>query len=239
MPAIEAPSKPAKTSAISTLSSSDSITPRSALRHRPIAPQADVATEVAPWVARASRTDTRSHKPAAKTTTPVTAKQGKQKKLPAPSTTPGASGAAKQIDQRAQCSHWLVLLGAGMLIALTVVFLAQLALGWFTTLSDDIQYGRPRTFQTDAFVGHETGTTPSHFIALNLHGHIEIIELPGGDASHARIFLGPQLAGSDAELAPATLQFVDRHHNHHPDMIVQAHGIQVTFSNEQGTFHPV
>ena len=63
---------------------------------------------------------------------------------------------------------------------------------WFNTTMDDIHYGRPRTFQIDQFVGHnESSGIPSHFLAINLRGHLEIMEFPGGDASHARIFLGP------------------------------------------------
>ena len=68
----------------------------------------------------------------------------------------------------------------------------------------------PRTFQVDAVVGQgDSLVHPSHFIALNLHGQIEVIEFPGGDATHARIYLGPHLYGSNASLVPVTLQFVD------------------------------
>jgi hypothetical protein len=59
----------------------------------------------------------------------------------------------------------------------------------------------------DAFVGHEQGRTPSHFIALNVQGQMEIIELPGGDATHAKIYLGPRIYGPGADLVPVTLRF--------------------------------
>src|SRR6266487_4661311 len=43
-------------------------------------------------------------------------------------------------------------------------------------------YGYPRTYQTDAVVGHgDSLAHPSHFIAINLDGHLEVIELSGGD----------------------------------------------------------
>jgi len=79
---------------------------------------------------------------------------------------------------------------------------------------------------------------PSHFIALNLGGQIEIIELPAGDASHAKIYLGPHLYGPDADLVAVTLQFVDSRHDHHPDMLVLFQGTQLVFRNTQGTFQP-
>jgi hypothetical protein len=39
--------------------------------------------------------------------------------------------------------------------------------GWLNIFMDDLHYGRPRTFQTDAWVGHNEQTgTPSHFIVI-------------------------------------------------------------------------
>ena len=37
-------------------------------------------------------------------------------------------------------------------------------------------------------------------------------------------------------MVPVTLQFVDPHHTHHPDMIVQFQGTQVVFHNVHGAF---
>ncbi len=123
-----------------------------------------------------------------------------------------------------------------MILALLAVMAMQTMLGWLTTAWDDVHYGRPRTFQIDAFVGHESGKTPSHFLVLNLQGRIYIIEMPGGDAAHTRIFVGPQLVGSGADLVLATISFVDNRHDHHPDLYLQAGGIQVIYYNSNGTF---
>jgi hypothetical protein len=125
-----------------------------------------------------------------------------------------------------------------MLLALTLVVLGHIVLSWASLTWDDLHYGRPRTYQVDAFVGHEAARVPSHFIALNLHGRIEILEFPGGDATHARIFLGPQLYGTDADLVPVRLEFIDVRHDHHPDMIVVFGENHLVFRNEQGTFQP-
>jgi hypothetical protein len=128
--------------------------------------------------------------------------------------------------------------GIGMLLALALVVLLHMALNWISVTWDDVHYGRPRTSQVDAFVGHETTGIPSHFIALNLRGRIEILEFPGGDATHARVYLGPQLYGDNADLVPVTLRFVDTRHDHHPDMVVVFGENHIVFRNEQGTFRP-
>lgn len=208
------------------LTSSDRLTPRSTLRHRPIDPATKVAEP--PRVARASRTHT--HKPSAAITVPIDVPVWKH------------SGKS-QMHWR---QHLLLLgIGVGMIIAVLLALLGQFLIGWVGTTLDDLHYGRPRTYQVDAVVGQNDSIThPSHFIALNLAGQVEIIEFPGGDATHAKIYLGPHLYGSNADLIPVTLQFIDRRHNHHPDMIVVVHSIgsslgaasQIVFHNDGTSF---
>jgi hypothetical protein len=136
--------------------------------------------------------------------------------------------------------HPFVFLGIGMLATLALIAVLSIVTSWFTTTLDDLRYGRPRTFQIDAYVGHnEAPGMPSHFLAVNLHGRIEIIELPGGDASHARIYIGPQLYGSDADLIPVTLSFIDVNGDKKPDMIMNFQGTHVVFINDQGGFRPL
>lgn len=195
-------------------STQEQITSRSGLRHRPIFPGA--STDEAPLVPRASRG--------------VSSQRHDTKQATNTALQPGST--------RQGPHHGLFFVGIGMLFTLIFVVLGHLALAWISITWDDLHYGRPRTFQVDAFVGHETTSIPSHFIALNLHGHIEVIEFPGGDGTHARIFLGPQLYANDADLVPVTLKFVDSRHNHYPDMLVMVGGSQVVFHNEQGTFRP-
>jgi len=125
-----------------------------------------------------------------------------------------------------------------MMVAIVAVLLGQLLLTWFTATWDDLHYGYPRTYQTDAFVGHEAGRTPSHFIVLNLHGRVEILELQGSDPTKTKIYIGPHITGPGAESVLVTLQFVDPYHTHHPDMVIQFQGTQVVFRNVHGTFQP-
>jgi len=146
----------------------------------------------------------------------------------------------KQTTQPRSRLHPLFFLGIGMLATLALIAVLSIVTTWFATTLDDLRYGRPRTFQIDAYVGHnESPGMPSHFLAVNLHGRIEIIELPGGDASHARIYIGPQLYGSRADLIPVTLSFIDVNGDHKPDMIINFQGTQVVFINDQGGFRPL
>ncbi len=220
--------------------------PRSALRHRPIGGKVPSEALPPPVVKRASR-----HRPhPADTDGEVDqwqrAEDGASSNAPshrirattAPKTPgPGARG-ARRVPKRHV--HPLLYLGLGMLGMLVLWTGLVGVIGWFNTTMDDLHYGRPRTFQTDQFVGHnESGGIPSHFIVLNLHGHIEIIEFPGGDASHARIFLGPQLYTDGSDLVPVTLKFLDVNGDHRPDMIITFQNSRVVFINDQATFRPL
>jgi hypothetical protein len=136
--------------------------------------------------------------------------------------------------------HWLVSMGLGMLLMLVLWLAGSTALAWVQSKGDDLTYGRPRTFQTDARVGHQDAQTPSHFLALNLHGHIIVIEFPGGDASKAKIYLGPTLAPGH-DLDPVTLKFEDVNGDGKPDLIVivAKAGVEAIFINDHGSFRPV
>jgi hypothetical protein len=241
----------------------DNITPRSAVRHRPIADdaarsrkrptpiaaspitpvaqrthcsqpalapiQADTDIEVAEWQ-RTEDVEEESLVPARRRTG---TNPKPLPKMPRPQ-------AAPRMRNPLQHVHPLLYLGVGMLLMLTLWVAIIGISNWVTTTMDNIRYGYPRTYQTDAFVGHnETAGTPSHFIAINLHGHIEVIELPGGDAGHARIYIGPQLFGSGSDLVPVTLSFIDVNGDHKPDMIINLQGSQIVYINAQGGFRPL
>jgi hypothetical protein len=136
-------------------------------------------------------------------------------------------------------AHPLFYLGIGMIAMLALWAVLSMAVSWGSTTWNDLQYGRPRTFQIDAVVGHtDSPSNPSHFIAINLNGRIEVIEFPGGDGSKARIYLGPQLYGTDANLIPVTLSFVDVNGDHLPDMIIHFQSSRIVFINDQGGFRP-
>jgi hypothetical protein len=103
---------------------------------------------------------------------------------------------------------------------------------WWQVHQDDATYGRPRTAQYDAVVGHnDIPNHPTHIIALNLDRTVVIIELPGGDTSKSRIYRGPTLFGPDADLAPVTLTFPDPDHTGRPEMIVHVQDASIIYQN--------
>jgi hypothetical protein len=114
--------------------------------------------------------------------------------------------------------HPLVYFGISMLIA--GIFIAgylYIPQAWQRHV-DDTTYGYPRTFQTDANVGHGG---VSHFIVLNLHGTIEVLELssdPGKFPPH--IYIIVRFTNQGADLVPATVVFTDVNGSGKPDMQV-------------------
>jgi hypothetical protein len=214
------------------LESTDRAMPRSSLRHRPLGSDAgQQMAGITPVVQRASRLRS------PETEEDEQAMPGGGSTGPRPKT-PGLirTGGNRRGMLRA---HPLLLLGLGMILMLVLWTLLTLAVSWWNTTWDDLHYGRPRTFQVDAIVGHnDSPGNPSHFIALNLNGRIEVIEFPGGDASKARIYIGPQLYGSGADLIPVTLSFVDVQGNHQPDLIIHIQGTGLVYINERGGFRP-
>lgn len=135
--------------------------------------------------------------------------------------------------------HWLVFVGLGLL-AMLIGYVSLNAFGaWLQVHSDDGTYGRPRTFQTDAVVGHgDSQAHPSHFIAMNLNRHVIVIEIPGGDVSRAIIYTGPVLLGNGQDLTPVTLSFADINGDGKLDMILHILGQDIAFFNNGTKFVP-
>ena len=135
--------------------------------------------------------------------------------------------------------HWLVYVGVIVLAAVGLYVGSSLFLKWWHVHQDDVTYGRPRTYQCDASVGHTDSIAhPSHFIALNLNKQVEIIEFPGGDATRMRVYIGPTLDGDGQELTPVTLTFRDVNDDGKPDMILHIGDSQIIYINDNGQFRP-
>lgn len=135
--------------------------------------------------------------------------------------------------------HWLLIFGIGMLAMLALWTLGSQLVNWWSVAQDDWHYGRPRTFQMDAVVGHnDSSTNPSHFLALNLNRHVVIIELLGGDSSKAKIYTGPTLLGDGQDLTPVTLSFKDVNGDGLPDMLVHVQDQTLVMINDSGQFRP-
>jgi len=137
--------------------------------------------------------------------------------------------------------HWLFFVGLSMFIMI-VGWLTFSALGsWWSVTQDNWRYGMPRTYQTDAVVGHgDSASNPSHFIALNLNRHILVIEIPGSNAAKAQIYIGPMLFGAGQDEAAVTLTFEDRNGDGKPDLNIHIEGSDqvVVFLNAGQKFVP-
>lgn len=133
--------------------------------------------------------------------------------------------------------HWLVYVGIAMFVMILGWIAFNALSNWWQVTQDDWHYGRPRTYQVDMVVGHnDSQANPTHFIAENLHSHIVIIEIPGGDTSKARIYSGPTLIGSGQDLTPVTLTFKDVNGDGKIDMIVNVQDTHLVFLNQNGQF---
>jgi hypothetical protein len=135
--------------------------------------------------------------------------------------------------------HWSLVLGLGMILTLALWVLGSYALSWWNNHQLDSIYGMPRTYQTDQVVGHSDSTGhPTHFIAVNLNATITIIEIPGGDNRHARIYSGPSLFSDNGVSIPVTLEFYDVNGDGKVDMIVHLGDQKIVYLNDGTQFKP-
>ncbi len=159
--------------------------------------------------------------------------------IPSPKQQPHQATYSVKLRARSRV-HWLLIFGIGMVATLALVILGTMLVNWWSMTQDDWHYGRPRTYQTDAVVGHnDSSTNPSHFMALNLNRHVVIIELPGGGPSKAKIYAGPTLLGDGQDLTPVTLGFKDMNSDGLPDMLIHVQDQTIVMINDHGQFRPM
>jgi hypothetical protein len=137
-------------------------------------------------------------------------------------------------------SFWLFV-GIGMLAMLALWVGLQWLGNWWQLHQDYSTYGYPRTWQTDTVVGHngDSKANPSHFIFLNLNGHVEVIEFPAGDGTKAKIYIGPTLVTDGGDLIPVTGEFADVNGDGKPDMIIRIQDQRIVFINTGDAFRPL
>ena len=111
---------------------------------------------------------------------------------------------------------------------------------WTRVKLDDMHYGRPRTAQIDAWVGHnETAGTPSHFVAMNLNRRVTILEFPGGDVTKPQVIAGPYLFGRAEDLTVVKLRAGDVNGDDKPDLTVQVKDERLVYINDGAAFRPI
>ncbi len=158
--------------------------------------------------------------------------------VPSASSSPVPSSLAFRLRHVRRIPLLAIILG---MVAMALLVVSFSAIGsWWQIHQDDVTYGRPRTFQVDAVVGHnDSASNPSHFIFLNLNRHVVIIEFPGGDSSHARIYNGPTLFGNGQDLTPITAEFKDVNGDGKLDMIVFIQDQRLVYINDGTQFRPL
>ena len=124
--------------------------------------------------------------------------------------------------------HWLMLLG----IAIFVMILGWIALtaigNWWQGVINNITYGMPRTYQTDANVGHNGRM--SHFIAVNLAGDVEVIETQRGHPEASKIYTVITMSADQAAI-PVTISFQDLNGDGKIDALIHYGGTEIPMYN--------
>lgn len=145
----------------------------------------------------------------------------------------------KNVAPQKQPIHWAIVAGGAVVVTVVLVYAGSAIHTAYENYQNDLHYGTPRTYQMEAVVGHnDSAGLPSHFIAMNLHSHIKVIELPGQDSSKAKIYDGPSVSGNDSDLIPVTLTFKDVNHDGKLDMIVTTQIQDFTYINDGRQFRP-
>ena len=150
----------------------------------------------------------------------------------------GQAPAQQPRPPRRHSKHWSVYLVAGMATMTALVIGLHNVGNWLQGVQDRWMYGYPRTYQVDAVVGHnhDSQAHPSHFLAVNVRGQVEVFELPAGDPTRVRVFLGPILSGAGADQVVVTISFTDLDHDGTPDMVLRYGDSAEVFYNHDGTF---
>lgn len=124
--------------------------------------------------------------------------------------------------------HWLVFVGLAMFIMI-FGWIAFNAVGqWWQGVLNNIDYGTPRTYQTDENVGHNGRI--SHFIVLNNQGEIHVIELQRGHPEASKIYTITILPVDQAYL-PATITFQDINGDGKEDALVHVGNTEIPLYN--------
>ncbi len=124
-----------------------------------------------------------------------------------------------------------------VLLAIILFFAAQLLVARIRLLRDDWRYGRPRTMQLTAYVGHEEPPgRPTQLIALNLARQVVVIEIPGGDVSKTRTLTGPYLFGAGEDLTPVHITLALINGDKEPDLVVSIKEEEIIYINDSGNF---
>jgi hypothetical protein len=121
----------------------------------------------------------------------------------------------RRVD-RATLVIWLCL---ALIVMVGGWWLLSAAANWWQGVQDNWTYGiNPRTFQADQYVGlGDSPGHPDHFIALNLHGVIEVVQINPQDHTRDAVYV---LTSVGNESVPASLSFRDVNGDGKIDIVV-------------------
>jgi len=129
--------------------------------------------------------------------------------------------------------HWLVWVGM-LLLVMIIGWTGLNALGsWIQEKQDDLTYGYPRTYQTVQNVGHNGRV--SHFLCLNFHGEIQVIELQSGHPEAAKIYTILVLP-KNQDHVPCTLSFEDINDDGKVDALIHVGSTEIPLYNNGSGF---
>ncbi len=157
---------------------------------------------------------------------------------------PSTGAATGHLKKRNSNVHWLLPLGVGMVAMLVLWVFGSLLVAWGQQRYDDVTYGKPRTYQTDAVVGHNDSLPhKSHFIAINYNRQAIVTEWMGGEPAKSVVYVVPYyIVGDNSDLTPVTVEFRDVTGDHKPDMIIHIHlhtqDQTFVFVNDGAKFRP-
>ena len=150
-----------------------------------------------------------------------------------PRNTTSTFKATPGVNRTRRGPHWLLPLGIGMIAMLVLFVVGSLVVTWGGQIHDNLVYGTPRTYQTNAVVGHgDSAAHPSHFIAINYNRQAVVIEWMGGNAAKSVDYVVPYyIVGDNSNLVPVTVEFHDVNGDGKPDMVIHIH-----LKNQDQTF---
>ena len=131
--------------------------------------------------------------------------------------------------------HWLVPVGVGMVLMLVLYLAGSAVYAWGVDQYNTLHYGYPRTFQYDANVQHGG---MSHFIVVNLHGHVFMTEILASDPGNTKIYVGPVITGAGADRDPVTISFQDMNKDGRPDILLKIGTTVYLWLNTGQEFRP-
>jgi hypothetical protein len=115
------------------------------------------------------------------------------------------------------------------LFAILLLFLQFVVVPWWQSVTDQWQYGNSKISTIEVVVGHQDSEAhPTAILSFDLHGRVEVIELPGGNAAKAESYPGAYIYGEKRDHRVITVEPVDVNHDGKLDLLVHIEGMTAT-----------